>query len=91
MDGRIVPPVATTPAELMADAIREFRAAQAQFDMATTPEEIDAACSRLRAAEDRMVLIAADAGRRPARATWPPCHLPWVSMAAERRRLRCAG
>lgn len=90
MERLIIPPVAT-PAELMADAIREFRAAQAQFDMAITSEEIDAACSRLRAAEDRLVLIAADAGRRPARTTWAPSHLPWVSRAAERGRLRCAG
>ncbi len=62
----IIPP-ATTPAERMAEAVRELRAAQAQFDQALTWEEVAAACHAINAAQARIALIRADAqgeGRR---------------------------
>jgi hypothetical protein len=90
-EGLIVAPV-TSPAELMAGASRELAAAWSQFNVAHGPEEISAACSRLRAAEDRVVLIAADSRSGVARVHRAPFRLPWVARGTQgRRALQCAG
>lgn len=62
MDGLIIPPA--TPAEQMAEARRELRAAYAQFDLALTAEEVTAACAAINAAQARIALILADARRQ---------------------------
>lgn len=61
MDVLIIPP-ATTQAERMAEAVRELRAAQAEFDLAG-PEAFEAVNARLTAARAKVALVRADAMR----------------------------
>ncbi|MDI6872124.1 MAG: hypothetical protein QME79_12430 [Bacillota bacterium] len=75
--------------ERMDQARAELRAAWSQFNEARTPEEVEAACSRIMAAEDRISLIRADLAPVSRRTAFGRLPLPWLRQG--RGTLRCAG
>lgn len=87
IEGLIVPP-ATTPAEQMAEAIKEFRAAESQFDLAD-PDAFETVNAMLTAAQERIGLIVRGCDPLPGRRRRDCVWLPWLRHW--RRGLRCAG
>ncbi len=80
MDGQIVALV-MTPAERMAEAVQELRAAQAEFDLAG-PEAFEAVNARLTAARAKVALILADA--RAERGRLRCCYYANAARAAKK-------
>ncbi len=76
MDGLIVAPD-STPAERMAEAVRELRDAQSQFDLAD-PDAFEAVNAMLTAAQERIGLIVRGCDPLPGRRRRDCVWLPWL-------------